>query len=845
MDDDGAAAPFAHAMRHHVRPRSRCREEGSHDVVLHRGQGTLRQRHAGVAADRAQPEIERQHGRHGRERKLQRQPRAHRLLRPRSTPHGRGGISGAGRRLPISLDNRIDTTYDRGGSVGATRLLIAVSLLALMLVSGASSAPPALRMSDVTVEATGPDGADATYTVKAFDPDTSAPLDATCDTPPGTSGSGTFSVTAHYPLGTTTVTCQTTTTAGDTVTRSADVIVQDTTPPQVTAPADVSVTTGDPSGAVVSYGAATATDIVDGTLTPTCAPASGSKFPVGTTTVTCTATDAHGNTGSASFTVTVTVSDTTPPVVTVPSSFTVTTQSPGGATATYSATATDDVDGALTPTCNPPSGSTFPVGTTTVTCSATDAHGNTGSASFQITVVLTDTTPPDLTVPGDFSVNTSSPSGTAVSYAASANDNLDGAIAPVCAPASGSTFPVGATTVTCTATDAHGNTAQKSFTVTVVLVDTTPPSFSNVPGHIRREADGPAGSVVTYAAPTAVDSLDGPVPVSCAPASGATFRLGTTTVTCTATDAHGNTATATFEVTIVDTTPPRLVVPPDSFVYAETPDGISAGAAAVQAFLALAAATDLVDEHPTVTNDAPAFLPVGATTITFTAQDASGNTTRATAVLTVKPQPPPGTPQPPPPVVDRTPPDDVAGLKAKVGNRLVRLTWKKPKASDFDHVEITRALAEAGSAGSVVYRGAATSFRDRGLQNGAAYRYVVVSVDHAGNASAGVAITATPKRLLLVSPPDGAKLKTPPRLVWVASAGADYYNVQLFRGGTKILSVWPTATSYQLKKTWKYQGRRYQLTAGLYRWYVWPGLGAKAAAHYGPLIGTSTFQMTA
>jgi HYR domain len=639
------------------------------------------------------------------------------------------------------------------------------------------------------------------------------------------------------------VTCQTTTTAGDTVTKSADVIVQDTTPPQITVPANVSVTTGDPSGATVSYGAATATDVVDGALTPTCAPTSGSKFPVGTTTVTCTATDSHGNTGSASFTVTVTLSDSSAPVVTVPSSFTVTTENPAGASATYTATATDDVDGPLTPACSPASGSTFPVGTTTVTCTATDSHGNTGSASFQITVVLTDTTAPVLTVPGDFTVPIMSGSGTAVSYTASATDNLDGAIAPVCTPASGSTFPLGATTVTCTATDAHGNTAQKSFTVTVVLVDTTPPSFSNVPGHIRREADGPAGSVVTYTSPTAVDSLDGPVPVSCAPASGATFRLGTTTVTCTATDAHGNTATARFDVTIVDTTPPRLVVPPDSFVYAETPDGISAAAAAVQAFLGVAAATDLADPHPTVTNDAPSFLPVGATTITFTAQDASGNTTRATAVLTVKPQPPPGTPQPPPPSVDRTAPDDVAALKAKVGNRFVRLTWKKPKASDFDHVEITRSPAELDSAARTVYRGAATSFRDRGLANGSAYRYVVVSVDHTGNASAGVAITATPKRLLLISPADGAKVKAPPKLAWVASAGADYYNVQLYRGRTKILSVWPATTSYQLKKAWKFEGRRYRLSAGLYRWYVWPGIGAKSAARYGPLLGTSTFQI--
>src|SRR5205085_441849 len=146
-------------------------------------------------------------------------------------------------------------------------------------------------------------------------------------------------------------------------------------------------------------------------LTPTCSPSSGSTFPVGTTTVTCSATDSHGNTGSASFTVTVTLNDTTPPVVSVPGDFSVDTESAGGTTVTFSASANDNVDGALTPSCSPSSGSNFPVGTTKVTCTATDSHGNTGSASFNVTVNLVDHTPPVVSVPGSFSVSTPNPSG--------------------------------------------------------------------------------------------------------------------------------------------------------------------------------------------------------------------------------------------------------------------------------------------------------------------------------------------------------------------------------------------------------------------------------------------------
>jgi hypothetical protein len=82
---------------------------------------------------------------------------------------------------------------------------------------------------------------------------------------------------------------------------------------------------------------------------------------------------------------TVTVNDTTPPVLTVPANATVEAASPAGVVFTYTASATDAVDTPLGASCAPPSGSTFPLGTTTVTCTATDTHGNIGSGSFTVT----------------------------------------------------------------------------------------------------------------------------------------------------------------------------------------------------------------------------------------------------------------------------------------------------------------------------------------------------------------------------------------------------------------------------------------------------------------------------
>ena len=732
------------------------------------------------------------------------------------------------------------------------RLLRLVPVAAIVATAVATSsglarlsAPPPVRVTVPTVEAVDGTGADVTYSVKAWDPVSDNPLTATCAPPDGSGGSGDFDVTGHFPVGDTPASCSTTTEAGDLVTKPFTVTVQDTTDPTVTVPADVAVETSNPAGTAVSYGSVTAVDTVDGALTPTCDHASGSSFPIGATTVTCSATDAHSNTGQASFTVTVTLAaviDTTPPVLTVPSDFAVTTESAAGKTVSYTASATDNLDGPITPICSPASGSLFPVGATAVSCSATDAHSNTASGGFTVTVNLVDTTPPVVTVPADFAVTAPDPSGAVVTYAASATDNLDGAITPVCAPASGAKFPVAATTVTCTAVDAHTNQSQATFVVTVGFSDTAAPVLSAV-ADITVQANAASGAVVTYATPSAIDAVDGLIPVvTCAPASGQRFPLGSTTVTCVASDSHGNAGTTTFHVIVVDTEPPRLALPSDIAVVATDADGIAATDPAIAAFLAEARANDLVDPAPTVSNDAPARFLVGTTTVTFTARDHSGNSVSAQAAVIVSPK---GSPPPTqPPIVDRTPPPDVTALVAKGGAAKVTLSWSKPAGSDFDHVVVTRAEALAGAEPIQIYEGSGTSLVDRGVRNGVQYRYVVVSVDRSGNTSAGVAAVAVPKRILLVAPLDGARVAKPPLLRWIATKGADYYNVQLFRGTRKILTVWPLKSQFALHRSWKFGGRTITLTQGKYQWYVWPGFGARAAVRYGGMLGSSSFAVT-
>lgn len=235
----------------------------------------------------------------------------------------------------------------------------------------------------------------------------------------------------------------------------------DVTAPVLTLPGPIGAVATSVAGAVVSF-AATAADPDDAVGPVVCAPASGSTFPLGTTTVHCTAADSNGNSTAGSFTVTVTPP---PPTISVPAI--VTREATGPLTpVTFTATG-DSVPGiVVTTACVPPSGSSFTVGDTSVDCTATSDSGG-GSVSASFTVRVRDTTGPALTVPAAVAATAGDAGGAHVTYSAGAQDLVDGTVAITCAPASGALFPVGATTVSCTAIDAHANTGLASFVVHV------------------------------------------------------------------------------------------------------------------------------------------------------------------------------------------------------------------------------------------------------------------------------------------------------------------------------------------------------------------------------------------
>ena len=232
-------------------------------------------------------------------------------------------------------------------------------------------------------------------------------------------------------------------------------------PPRIVAPAGVRREATGPRGAVVRF-VVTATDARGRRVRPRCSPASGARFPVRRTTVTCTATDRGGRTSSTSFPVRVV--DTRGPVVTVDrSTFEATGRD--GAVVTYRVSAVDAVSGRSAPSCDGPvSGTTLALGDHLLVCTARDAGGRRTTQRFTLSVV--DTTPPELTVPPDQVVPaTKAPVMTGLA----ARDLVDGDVRPTCTPDPAAPITV-TTEYRCTATDGHGNTARGRFTATVPQV---------------------------------------------------------------------------------------------------------------------------------------------------------------------------------------------------------------------------------------------------------------------------------------------------------------------------------------------------------------------------------------
>ncbi len=405
-------------------------------------------------------------------------------------------------------------------------------------------------------------------------------------------------------------------------------------------------------------------------------------FPVGITTVTWTATDVNGNT--ATCTQNVTVTDNQPPLITCPADITLLADS-GLCTAT------------APPSCSPQSnfagnyspanwnltntnGGTGSVNTSTAPASVTLTGSDNGSADFSYTnyqisptcggvitfnwsystvdedalydpfgYILNGVFTPlfNSGISGNGSATVSVQPGDLFGFSINSTDNSFGAattvisnfsIGPITATATDAcgidsitsdapaTFPVGITTVTWTATDVNGNTA--TCTQNVTVTDNQPPHIT-CPGDITVSTDSGlcSASGVVLGTPSVSDNCGVDTVTNNAPM---VFAKGITTVTWIATDIHGNTATCTQLVTVLDTIAPTAVCQ-SATVYLDATGNASIAVAAIDG----GSADNCGIASLSASQTAFTCANTGANTVILTVTDSSGNSSSCSTTVTV------------------------------------------------------------------------------------------------------------------------------------------------------------------------------------------------------------------
>ena len=284
-------------------------------------------------------------------------------------------------------------------------------------------------------------------------------------------------------------------------------------------------------------------------LTPIISQASGSLFPIGETTVNVSATDADGLISTGSFVVR--VQDKTPPLIKWPSGISIPLESPTGTHVTVpEAEVTDAVGVALVE--YEPIKSFFAPGVTVIRVRAADTAGNVSYDYYSVCVGVILTVPTSPVI-----AEATGSAGAVVNFNVGVSvGSVPAVTGPTATPASGTTFPMGDTTVNVTATDSSGfPSLRRSFTVSVR--DTRAPRIEPL-ADLSVAATQVDGAFVTYPGGVATDAV-GVTSLTYSKESSTFFPVGSTTVTATASDAAGNKSTGQFRVTVAKPVP-RLAI---------------------------------------------------------------------------------------------------------------------------------------------------------------------------------------------------------------------------------------------------------------------------------------------
>ena len=360
-----------------------------------------------------------------------------------------------------------------------------------------------------------------------------------------------------------------------------------------------------------------------------------------------------------------------------------------------------------------------------------------------------------------------------------------------------------------TCTDNAGNVSAP--TSTSFKYDATPPSLTPAPSR-NPDANGWYNREVDVAFKGS-DTTSGVA--NCTSSSYAGPDSGGAMVTGTCTDQAGNVGSASFALKY-DSTPPAVTsATPD-----RPPDAGEFYNHKVVVTFAGGDATSGIASCDVISYDKP---DSASAKVTGVCHDNAGNMS-APAPFAFK--------------YDSTPPK-LTDLTVAAVNGGANLSWKP--SPDVSNIVVTR-TAGNGTPRTVYSGKRITTFADKNLKNGVRYVYTVIATDDAGN-TATVKTAAQPSAPL-IAPRQQEHVHGSVLLRWHAAPRAGYYNVQLWYLGRKVLSIWPSGTSYRVARTWSYLGRSYSLTPGRYTWFVWPGRSKPTAHLFGPLLGSSSFVVT-
>ena len=356
---------------------------------------------------------------------------------------------------------------------------------------------------------------------------------------------------------------------------------------------------------------------------------SGDTFSIGTTLVTMTLKDIHGNEKLHQFEIEV-VDNENPEILGMPENMAVSTDlhTCGAIVIWDDPVLSDNCPGGSLQSDRIP-GEFFTLGSHVVTYTGFDAAGSSVSSSFEIEV--TDDQFPSLDSAPQSMVANSDPGvcGAQVFWDVPLLSDNCAVLSFASTSQSGEVFPVGETTVSMVLTDVNSNITNHSFTVTVI--DNEDPSLVDIPAElVIPVSTGQCSAQVSWTEPTASDNCD-ITDLSCSHENGATFDLGSTLVTYTATDSASNTTQESFLVTVIDDQAPQFLDAPGDMTIDST-----AGLCSAVASWANPVVTDNCGETTlSVSHQPGTMFSVGSTFVTMFLSDSSGNNTQHSFTVTV------------------------------------------------------------------------------------------------------------------------------------------------------------------------------------------------------------------